>query len=69
MELLIYNTDHWFDLESSERKAELNKDGKYDSRYKKGDIIEVREDGYWTGKNGKGYNNSIYYRTSRNLNF
>ena len=60
MEMLIYNTDHWFDRETKPRQNELNVDGKFDGRQKKGDVIEVREDGYWTGPQAKGYNKNVF---------
>ena len=58
-EFLIYNKDHWMDVLTEKQLAG------YVAKYpdfldrrklvaKKGDIIEVKEDGHWTGK-GRGY--------------
>ena len=49
MDLLIYNKDHWYDTTTDKRRAELDKlyPGKFDSRYRRGDIVEVREDDYF----------------------
>lgn len=47
MQLLVYNKDHWFTLESPERQNELNVNGKFDGINEKGDIIEIQESGYW----------------------
>lgn len=55
MELLVYNKANWMDSLTPEQVTEKCKTNKhfqmkYDSRYQKGDIIEVREDGYWSVK-------------------
>lgn len=50
-EYLIYNKEHWF--ETSPNQAELNIDGEFDSRYTRGDIIEVRPTYYWVGSAGE----------------
>lgn len=52
-EFLIYNKSHWMDLLSQEQIAEYVQkystfQKKYDSRYQRGDIVEVREDGFYT---------------------
>lgn len=44
-ELLVYNRDHW-----SKDDPNADKD-KFKSCLKKGDIIEVRENGYWQERN------------------
>lgn len=59
-EFLLYNKDHWMDaLSQAEIDAHIanNKhfQQKYDSRYQKGDVIEVRNDGYWTDGKRKGF--------------
>ena len=64
-EYLIYNKDHYMEsytedeVYDKELKDPKFKDN-YDARLKFGDIIEVREDGYWTGPNGKGYNKNVF---------
>ena len=51
-EFLIYNKDHWMDKMTPERYQELMKTPnfaqKYLSRYQRGDVVEVREDGFYT---------------------
>ena len=51
-EFLIYNKDHWMDKIN---QAEYNKlistskgQQKYSARYRRGDIVEVRPDGFYT---------------------
>lgn len=50
-EFLVYAKTHW--MESVDRsgwnKAQLDE---YATRYVKGDVVEVREDGYWTVSRG-----------------
>jgi len=64
-ELLIYDKDHWMDSLTEEQIAKLvseNKEfqSKYDERYQRGDVIEVRPDGYWTGEKAKGFNRNAF---------
>lgn len=52
-EFLIYNKDHWMDALTPQQLIEYNKkypgfQVKYDARYQRGDIVEVREDGFYT---------------------
>jgi hypothetical protein len=60
-ELLVYNTDHWMDAYS---RADFittygaDRVDQYDARYQRGDIVEVREDGYWTAE--KGFNKAVF---------
>lgn len=58
-ELLIYNTDHWMDKMPEADFQRLSKDTdwlkKYLARNRRGDVIEVRPDGYWTGPKAKGF--------------
>jgi len=54
-EFLIYNKTHWMDAMSQaevDAKITVNPkwQTKYEARLQKGDIIEVREDGYWSVK-------------------
>ena len=62
-ELLIYNKINWMDEpERQERVEQLKKDdskfqAKYEARYQKGDIIEVRPDGYWLKR---GFNKNAF---------
>jgi len=64
-EFLIYNKTHWMDALTNKQKDELRVrdkyfDTKYNARYQKGDIIEVRPDGYWTGQNARGFDTSAF---------
>jgi len=59
-ELLVKNHDHWMDaLDEKQLSAYLLKYpkfmDKYNARTQKGDIIEIKDDGHFTGK-GRGYN-------------
>jgi len=52
-ELLLYNKNHWMDdLSSEERTARIASGDftqeKFDARYQKGDVVEVRWYGFWT---------------------
>ena len=52
-EFLIYNKDHWMDALTPQQVTEYvnkypNFQAKYDARYQRGDIVEVREDGFYT---------------------
>lgn len=60
-ELLIYNTTHWMDkLDSKQFEAMQKKypdwDARYAGRHQKGEVIEIRPDGFWSKK-------GIYPRT------
>jgi len=62
-EFLIFAKNHWMDAltpqEVADRAAESYKfQRKYASRYQRGDIVEVRENGYWIG--GKGFNRDAF---------
>lgn len=64
-ELLIYNKVHWMDELTEEQIAthkakEANWDKKFAARYQKGDIIEVRPDGFWTGERAVGFNKKAF---------
>lgn len=52
-EFLIYNKDHWMDSLNQEEYDKListpQGQAKYLARYRKGDIVEVREDSFYTG--------------------
>lgn len=63
MQLLIYNNIHWFDKLSMSEQIAKNIDGKFNSRYKKGDVIDVKPDGFWVDENDevvRGYNPAIF---------
>lgn len=49
MQLLVLIKRHWFDDLPANQQAILNASGRYNRRYVIGDIVEVREDGYWLG--------------------
>lgn len=60
VELLVFNKAHWMDPLSAAEVAERVKENehfqqKYDSRYQRGDIVEVRPDGFWTDGKRKGF--------------
>ena len=59
-EFLIYDGDHWMNYLSEEQIAGYVKKypnfmDKYNSRYRKGDIIEVRPDGHYTGAKARNF--------------
>ena len=63
MELILYNKLHWLDeLEISDPVAfaalmlQPGMRDKYNARYQRGDIVEVKEDGFFTGVNARGFN-------------
>jgi len=64
-EFLIYNKDHWMDALNQEQldgyveKYPKFMD-KYNARTQRGDVIEVRPNGYWTGPKAHNYNKSIF---------
>lgn len=62
-EFLIYNKDHWMHkLTSEQLKVYTDKyenfQAKVDGQYVKGDVIEVRPDGFYT--NGRGFNKTAF---------
>jgi len=64
-ELLVYNKDHWMDAllpEEVASRASAHKtfQRKYDARWQRGDVVEVRPDGYWTGPNAPGYSKAAF---------
>ena len=64
-EFLIYAKDHWMDaLTDKEIAAYVKKYpkfmAKYNSRIQRGDPVEWRPDGYWTGKGGKKYRKDVF---------
>ncbi len=64
-EFLVYNKEHWMDkLTQAEvdtyAAAQPDFQAQYDSRYRKGDIVEVREDGYWTDGKRAGFGSHAF---------
>ena len=64
-EFLIYNKDHWMDALDQKQLDEYcmkhsNFMQKYNARYQRGDIVEIHEDGFWTGANAKGFDKSAF---------
>lgn len=64
-EFLIYNKDHWCDALTEKQIKEYVKKypkfmDKYNARIQRGDVIEVRPDGYWTGPKAPGYDKSVF---------
>lgn len=64
IEFLIFDKPHWMDNLTAEKISELsvNPDWlyKYNARYQKGDIVEVRLDGFWTGPTARGFNKEAF---------
>lgn len=64
-EFLIYNKEHWMDALTQEQldgyvqKYPKFMD-KYNARNQRGDVVEVRPDGYWTGSKAPGYDKSVF---------
>ena len=63
-ELLIVNRKHWMDDLNEKQLAEYVEKypkfmSKYDARTQKGDVVEVKDDGHWTGE-GRGYDKSNF---------
>ena len=65
-DLLIYKKLHWYDELPIEKRLELNVNKKFDSRYRSGDIIEVRSSGYFKyhGYNKKAFSVITLINTS-----
>ena len=65
-EFLIYDKDHWMDklnaadIEQMRARFPKTWDYKYLARYHRGDIIEVRPDGFWTGPNARGFDQEAF---------
>lgn len=64
-EFLIYDKDHWMDeLPPQELRRPISSgqisQEEYDSRYRRGDVVEVRPNGYWTGPRAKGFNREAF---------
>lgn len=63
-EFLVFDKDNWMDRLTSERWTEMSQrthwSEKYAARYQKGDIVEVRPDGFWTGPKARGFNQAAF---------
>ena len=65
-EFLVYNQDHWMDsLTQNQIDEHIAKNPKfvkkkYNPRDQKGDIIEIRPDGYWTDGKRKGFGSHAF---------
>ena len=64
-EFLIYNKEHWMDaLTPKQIKHHCLRHPKfrqkYNARYQRGDIVEVRPDGFYTGANAKGFRRDTF---------
>lgn len=61
-ELLIYDKEHWMDKLSPTEVSKLTPHDKvgYDARYQKGDVVEIRPDGFWTGPTARGFNQDAF---------
>ena len=64
-EFLIYNTDHWMSKLTSAEIAEYTKGNEHfpeevAGQYVRGDVIEVRPDGFWTGTKARGFNKNAF---------
>lgn len=64
MECLVRKIDTWMDHATLERIEELRENKKWEARYlareRKGDVIEERPDGYWSGPKGKGFRPDVF---------
>jgi len=63
-ELLVLNHDSWMEKLDAKQLAEYVKKypkfmTKYNARQRKGDVVDIQDDGHWTGK-GRGYNKDHY---------
>jgi len=65
-EFLVFDKNHWMDMlnaaDIEQMRARYPKtwDEKYLARYRRGDIIEVRPDGYWTGPKALKFNREAF---------
>ena len=64
-EFLIYNKDHWMNKLTSEEMAKYRAryagwDEKVAGQYQRGDVVEVRPDGFWTGPKASGFNKAAF---------
>lgn len=64
-DLLIFDKDHYMDSWTSVELTNRIKDDptieeKYNRRYQKGDVIEVRPDGYWSGDKGRNFDKNCF---------
>ena len=64
-EYLTYNMTHWMDkLTPEQLKQNQMKysywDEKYNARYQKGDIVEARPDGFFTGPKAHGWDHNAF---------
>ena len=65
VELLVFNKAHWMDALSVAEVTDRTEENehfqqRYDARYQRGDIIEVRPDGYWTDGKRKGFGSHAF---------
>jgi len=63
-ELLIFNRKHWMDDWDEKQLAEYVQKYpkfmfKYNVRQQKGDVVDVKDDGHWTGP-GRGYDKESF---------
>ena len=61
-ELLVYRKNHWMDNLTAEeitQRAASNPNfmNSYEARYQQGDIVEIRENGYWSTR---GFNKTAF---------
>lgn len=59
-ELLIYDKDHWMDALTPQEVATRNLNdasfqSRYDSRWVRGNVIEIQPDGFWYGHLSRSY--------------
>ena len=64
-EFLIYNKTHWMDKLSQAEwdmfiQQNPNWQEKYSSRYQRGDFVEARPDGFFTGPRARGFNKKVF---------
>ncbi len=65
VEMLIYDKDNWMDAlteaEVTERwQKEPDFRREFDARWQRGDVIEMHEDGFWTGPKARGFDHVAF---------
>jgi hypothetical protein len=65
VEFLIYDTDHWMNKLTSGEITKYTKKDEYfpekvAGQYQRGDVIETRPLGFWTGPKARGFNKKVF---------
>lgn len=63
-EFLIYDKNHWMDKLNQKEYDKLMRhpygEQKFLARYQRGDVVEVRPDGFWIGPKARGFNREAF---------